>query len=165
MMSRSIIKIKNVLSNDQRKYLIKESEKLLFTKEELDNLYNANFPCDQTNATLHEVENLKEIHAKILEQIIKEIVKKCVISKSWVNRFTNKNSTNPYMHTHNSHLSVVYYARKIPLIHKGTLFEKEGFIKCSQNSAIIFPSDMKHTASDFHLPINRYTLAMDLLLV
>ena len=164
MMSRSIIKIKNVLSNDQRKYLIKESEKLLFTKEEWDNLYNSDFPCDQTDATLHKVENLKEIHAKILEKIIKEIGKKCVIKKSWVNRFTNKHSPS-YMHTHNAHLSVVYYARKIPLIHEGTLFEKKGLIKCSQNSAIIFPSNMKHTAPDFHLPIKRYTLAMDLLLV
>jgi len=165
MMSRSIIKIKNVLSNDQRKYLIKESEKLLVTREELHNSFDGDYPCDQTNADLHTIENLKEIHAKILGQIIKEIKHECVISKSWVNKYTNKKSNNTYMHTHNSHLSIVYYARKIPLIHKGTLFEKEGIVKCSQNSAIIFPSNMKHTASNFYLPISRYTLAMDLLLV
>tara|TARA_B100000085_G_C18264207_1_gene399289 strand:+ start:54 stop:554 length:501 start_codon:yes stop_codon:yes gene_type:complete len=164
MMSQSIIKLKNVLSDDERRHLIKESKKFLISKKTLDELFQKDHPCDQTTSSLHRFKNFDQVHYKILERIIKETGQKFVICGSWVNKLTNKNSSISYWHTHNnSHLSVVYYARKVPFIHKGTLFEKEGLIECSQNSAIVFPSDMKHTVPNNYFPLDRYTLALELL--
>ena len=163
MMSQFIIKLENVLSNDERTYLLKESKKLLMSKKTLDELFEKDHPCDQTTSSLHRFQNFDHIHQKILGRVIKETRQNFAIRGSWVNKITYKNSSSSYMHTHESDLSVVYYVRKIPFFHKGTIFENEGLIECSQNSAIVFPSNMKHTASNVYFPLDRYTLVLELL--
>ncbi len=162
-MSRFIMELRNVLSNHERKYLIKESNKIILSQKTLENMYQGEYPCDQTPSHLHRMDNFSDIHQKILGRVIKETGREFGICRSWVNKLTNKNSPILHMHTHEgSDLSLVYYAKKVPFIHKGTVFKKEGVIESSQNNAILFPSFMEHAVPNIDFPLDRYTLVMEL---
>ena len=52
--------------------------------------------------------------------------------------------------------------KTFPLLNSGTLFKDEGFIRCPQNSLIVFPSHLVHSVPKYRFGFSRYTLAMDL---
>ena len=85
-----------------------------------------------------------------------------IIERSWIN-WTNGDKKDIGWHRHDADLSVVYYIKiPLPLFSNGTLF-RDGFVKAPQNSLLIFPSHLEHTAPSSPFRFDRYTLAMDLL--
>ena len=150
--------IKNVLTKDQRKYMIKESIPLLKSfKVQGDRRY----PGKQTRETLYLNPKFKPFINRMLELIYKRTGLVLEVSKSWVN-WTNGNKKDIAWHSHSCDYALVYYMRTpLPFFSNGTLF-REGLIKAPQNSLILFPSHLEHTAPTSPFRFDRYTMAMDL---
>ena len=85
------------------------------------------------------------------------------IQRAWVN-WTNGEKEQINWHTHpNSDVSLVYYMDiPLPFFSNGTLF-RDKFIKVPQNSLLLFPSSMEHTAPPSPLRFDRYTMALSLI--
>jgi len=146
--------IKNVFTNKQRRKLIKDCQPLIVD-------LGWQFPGRQTYPTLHLHPDFTSSMNDILGIVYKEIGLSLVISKSWVN-WTNGEKEQINWHTHPSQYSLVYYMKTpLPFFSNGTLFRK-GLFKAPQNSIIVFPGSMEHTAPSSPFRFNRYSLAMEL---
>ena len=160
-------KIHNVLSNYERKKLIKEVQPFLMTREELNIRYNnSNFyPGKQTEDSLHLTPEFASVMKKILDKIKKEIKLNLEIRRSWIN-WSNGRKDQMNWHHHyifkDTSFAAVYYLKTLPFFSNGTLF-REKFVRSPQNSMIIFPSHILHTTPTNPFPfIDRYVMSMDL---
>ena len=155
-------KIHNVLSNQERKKLIKDVKPFLMDSEQLGKYYNTSrsFPGKQTISNLHQQSQFVSVIKKIEDIIKKEINLDLEVTKSWV-KYSNSD-TQLNWHTHHCAYASVYYLKTLPFFSNGTLFE-DGFIRAPQNSMIIFPAHLVHTTPKNLFPfIDRYVMSMDL---
>ena len=70
---------------------------------------------------------------------------------SWHSHYTNDNVS----------FASVYYLQTLPFFSNGTLFE-DRFVRAPQNSMIIFPAHLVHTAPTSPFRFDRYTLSLNL---
>ena len=156
--------IKNVLTNDERKKLLEDVQPLLVdgTSVYLGDPGNR-YPGKQTHETLHLHPDFIPTLNDMVELVSKEMGKRFEVEKAWIN-WTNGKRKDIAWHTHECDYAAVYYMKTFPFFSNGTLF-KDGLIKTPQNSILIFPADMKHTAPSSPLRFERYTLAMNLNIV
>ena len=159
--------LKNVLTNKQRKKLLEDCKPLLQTSDQLKALYNSapgvKYAGKQTTSMLHENLIFLKPITSMMKRVHKETGRNFTIRKSWIN-WTNGNKKDITWHDHEkggAAYSCVYYMKTFPLFSNGTLFE-DGLFKAPQNSLLIFPSNIKHTAPSSPLPFSRYTWAFDL---
>ena len=154
--------IKNVFTNKQRRKLIKDSQSLLENLEDNSGLY---YPGRQTHPTLHLHPDFTFLINDILKIVLKKTGLNLVPSKAWVN-WTNGKKKDIVWHNHSDYdYALVYYMKTpLPFFSNGTLF-REGLFKAPQNSIIVFPGSMEHTAPSSPFRFSRYTMAMDLNLI
>jgi hypothetical protein len=160
-------KIHNVLSNKERKKLIKDIQPFLMSMEQQNIRYNNNkfYPGKQTEDLLHLKPEFASVMKKILDKIKKEIKFNLEIRRSWV-KWSNGGEDQMNWHNHYLYEDVsfvaVYYLKTIPFFSSGTLF-KDGFVRVPQNSMIIFPAHILHTTPKHPFPfIDRYVMSIDL---
>ena len=156
-------KIHNVLSNQERKKIIKDIQPLLMDGEQVGKYYNTSrsFPGKQTISNLHQQPQFVSVIKKIEDIIKKEINLDLEVTKSWVKY--SKSDTQLNWHTHQCANASVYYIKiPLPFFSNGTLF-KDGFVRAPQNSMIIFPAHLLHTTPTNPFPfIDRYVMSIDL---
>ena len=158
--------IDNVLTEDQRKELIKITESLFLTPDELNNL-NVNSKRDytsnnikQTAPFLHYRKDMENILITMIKKIHEKTNMRFVVESVWANlSFPVKREL--LWHNHPTPWSGVYYSEVLPFINNGTLFKKYGFVKSKQNSLLIFPGEEFHSQPTWPLFVRRHTLAMD----
>ncbi len=150
--------IENVFTNQQRKKLIKDCQPLLVE-------FGDRYPGRQTHATLHLhpdfISPIKDMIRIIVQETGLDLV---VADKAWIN-WTNGNKKDITWHTHPCDYALVYYMKTpLPFFSNGTLF-RNGLFKAPQNSMIIFPAKVEHTAPTSPFRFDRYTLAVNLNIV
>ena len=147
--------IKNVFTNKQRRKLIKDCQPLLLER-------GPEFPGRQTHPTLHLHSDFIFPINDILKIVLKETGLDLVVAdKAWIN-WTNGSKKDIGWHNHSCDYALVYYMRiPLPFFSNGTLF-RNGLFKAPQNSMIIFPAEVEHTAPTSPFRFDRYTIAMDL---
>mgnify|MGYP001365981288 CR=1 FL=1 len=154
-------KIHNVLSNNDRKKFIKDVKPFLRQLEDVNNTF---YPGKQTPANLHKHPMFASLMNSIIDKIRKEIKLDLEICRSWV-LWSNGREDQSLWHHHYVYedvsFSSVYYLKTFPFFSNGTVF-RGGFVKAPQNSLILFPSHLEHSAPTSPLRFDRYTLAMDL---
>ena len=162
-MDNSFYLIDNIFSTKERRKLIKDSKPQLY-------LGNGENPRDEgiwrtNNLRFHkDFESSSRYIADLFEKNLK---KKLEIINVWISFVRGQLA--PYYHTHDYDYSCVYYMKTIPFLNSGTSFKfsdnSTQFVKTSQNSSLLFPCSFLHSVPSFFLPISRYTLAMDLVIV
>jgi len=160
-------KIHNILSNEERKKLIKDVQPFLMDREQMNIHYNntAFYPGKQTDDLLHLKPEFTSLMKKIIDKIKKEIKLDLEVRRSWV-KWSNGREDQMNWHHHYIYEDVsfaaVYYLKTLPFFSNGTLFE-DGLVRVPQNSMIIFPAHILHTTpkNPFHF-IDRYVMSMDL---
>ena len=160
-------KIHNVLSNRERKKIIKDVQPFLMNREQMNIRYNnTNFyPGRQTEDSLHLKPEFAFLIMKIIDKIKKEIKLNLEVRRSWV-KWSNGREDQVNWHHHylqeDASFAAVYYLKTLPFFSNGTLFE-DGFVRVPQNSMIIFPAHILHTTPKHPFPfIDRYVMGMDL---
>ena len=158
-------KIHNVLSNKERKKIIKDVQPFLMNREQMNIRYNNNrfYPGKQTEDSLHLKPEFALVMNKIIDKIKKEINLDLEVRRSWV-KYSNSDTPLSW-HNHIDKpvsFASVYYLKTLPFFSNGTLFE-DGFIRAPQNSMIIFPAHILHTTPTNPFPfIDRYVMSIDL---
>ena len=157
--------IKNVLSNEERKKLIEDVQPLLVDGHTLAIYYNRrSLPGRQTHATLHLHPDFIPTLNYMAEVVSKEMGEKLEVIDAWAN-WTNGAKKDINWHTHSDiDYAAVYYMKTFPLFSNGTLF-RDGLVKAPQNSILVFPAKVEHTAPPSPLRFERYTLSMNLNIV
>lgn len=160
-------KIHNVLSNRERKKIIKDVKPLLMDSEQLQRNYNHSYdyPGKQTDSQLHLRPQFSSAIKKILDKVIKETGIDLLVYQSWV-KWSNGREDQMNWHSHYPLQPVsfasVYYLKTLPFFSNGTLFE-DGFVQVPQNSMIIFPAHLLHTTPKYPFPfIDRYVMSINL---
>ena len=159
--------LENIFPDNVRKELIKESIPLLLSRKEMakkGSIYESNkrknFPGSQTLSNLHTLPQFKEVIDSLTYLISKTVkMDDLVVDRVWVSK-TNGRKSDMKWHRHARTWTIVYYMKTFLLFSNGTLF-RDGLYKAPQNSLIIFPSHLEHTAPPSPLPFDRYTLAGD----
>ena len=150
--------IKNILKEEERKKLIKDCKPLL-----LD--LGPDFPGKQSQPLRPKLsfwqpelqfERIHKIFLSHAENVIKESLEWDI---SWF-FFTKGKIKNNHWHNHPVDYAGVYYMKTFPFFSNGTLF-KDRFIKAPQNSLLIFPGHLYHTAPSSPLPFDRYTMSLN----
>ena len=157
--------LKNVLTNKERKKLIEDAKPYLIDGEDLNLLMNAegySFPGKQTAASdFEDIPDFKDPLNKIITKIRKKLDKDLVIDRAWVN-WTNGKKKDMGWHNHwEFPYAAVYYMKTFPFFSNGTLFE-DGLTKAPQNSVLIFPGYLNHTAPSSPLRFDRYSMAFNI---
>ena len=153
--------IKNIFTNDERKKLLEDVKPLLVDGPALAAFYNfGSLPGKQTHDTLQLHPDFKSTINYMVELVSKEMGKKFILDKAWAN-WTNGDKKDICWHTHPCDYSVVYYMKTFPLFSNGTLF-RDGLVKAPQNSILVFPANLDHTAPSSPLRFDRYTMALNL---
>ena len=146
--------IKNVFTNQQRRKLLKDCQPLLLER-------GPEFPGRQTHNTLYLHPDFISPTNHILRIVNKETGLNLEIKAAWAN-WTNGKKEDIAWHRHQCDYALVYYIRTpLPFFSNGTLF-RNGLFKAPQNSMLIFPAHMEHTAPSSPFRFDRYTIAMDL---
>ena len=150
-----IHQIEDVFSNKKRKKLIKDCQPLLKDLGE-------GYPGRQTYGDLYLHPDFISPINHILKIILKKTKLDLVIdNKVWIN-WTNGKNKDFSWHDHPSDYALVYYMKiPLPFFSNGTLFE-DGFVRAPQNSMIIFPAHLLHTAPTSPFRFDRYTMAINL---
>ena len=143
--------IKNILKEEERKKLIKDCKPLLL------NLGPDN-PVKQSHPLQPELqfEWIHKIFLSNAENVIRESLEWDI---SWF-LLTHGKMKNIMWHNHPVDYAGVYYMKTFPFFSNGTLF-KDRFIKAPQNSLLIFPGHLYHTAPTSPLPFDRYTMSLN----
>ena len=159
-----IYRINNVFDNEKRKDILERSKKYLRDHKEFvdsgDLHPELRLPGKQTSPNLHK----KIPFANDILKVIKNNLDlDLVVINSWVN-WTDGNKKDLNWHNHKAFdYAGVYYLRiPFPFFNNGTLCEDK-FYKASQNSLLLFPGRMNHTAPSSPFRFHRYTLAMNLM--
>ena len=163
-----VFRLDNVLSSERRKKIITDAEKIGLGDTEY--WYEANrglkkLPGRQTRNDLHRIEDFRWL-VREFRGIAEEILKrKLVIDGAWVN-WTNGKKRDICWHSHDHDYALVYYVKVFPMFSNGTIFKNKNgekvFYKANQNSLLLFPARIEHTAPTSPLRFGRYTLALDL---
>ena len=149
-----MIIINNVLTNKERKDLIK------FSQPYLKN-FGPDYPGKQTDGDISKYFPFKDIHYKILSICTKKLKLSLEISRSWIN-LTNGRKKEIHWHNHPSDYTLVYFIQTLPFFNSGTLL-REKFIRVKQNGIVLFPGKTEHAAPSYPFPFfDRYSLAMEL---
>ena len=154
--------IKNILTDKERKKLIKDVQPLLLSGEEMQKLLPGieYKPGKRTFADIQLHPDFKIVQQRVVDKINKYTKLNVGVCKSWIFLTRGKDK---FWHTHpDADWAAVYYIRTFPFFNNGTLF-RHGLFEAPQNSIIIFPSHLEHTAPTFPFRINRYTWGMDLI--
>tara|TARA_B100000287_G_scaffold49320_1_gene43689 strand:- start:293 stop:781 length:489 start_codon:yes stop_codon:yes gene_type:complete len=153
--------IKNILSNEERKKVIKDVQPYFLDWQEV---IGYDLPGRQTASNLHKKPEFVFPIKKIVERVEKEMGLYLKVSKSWV-KWSNGRENQMNWHNHieeNTTYTSVYYLKTLPFFSSGTLFE-DGFVRLPQNSMIIFPPDLPHTTPKHPFPfIDRYVMVINL---
>ena len=165
----SLIRIDNILSNEERKLMIKESKPLFLTGEQLNEYYGPKaYPSgDQTHPHLHEYPAFITPIRNMLLRIQTETGMTFMTNKAWVNRNIGKRKEECWHNHEKAPYVCVYYMKTIPFINSGTRFRKK-FVRSPQNSLIIFPGQIEHTVPTYPHLFNwtrRYSFSMNLFMV
>ena len=145
--------IKNVFTDGQRHKLIKDCQPLLLE-------WGKKFPGRQTRSKLHLHPDFISPIQEMVRIIFQETGLNFVISKSWIN-WTNGKKKDIAWHRHSCDYALVYYIKTpLPFFSNGTLFE-DRFVRAPQNSMIIFPAHLVHTAPTSPFRFDRYTLSLN----
>ena len=161
-----IINIRNVLTNKKRKQLIEDCQPFLYDSDQMKRMYDPikYFPGKQTLPNLHGKTKFKDIITYFIDTIRKESELDLEFpGKCWIN-WTNGKKTDISWHTHPSDYAVVYYIKTLPFFNNGTLF-RDGLVKAPQNSILVFPAHLEHTAPSCPFRFERYTLSFNLNIV
>ena len=156
--------IKNVLADDERKKLIADSRPLLKHGKQLSEYFKTDnkFPGKQTFSDLYLNSKFTFSFNHMVDMIFKETGLNLEIRAAWVN-CTNGKNKDMCWHSHRHDYALVYYMKTFPFFSNGTLFrEPIGFVKAPQNSLILFPGRLEHTAPSSLFRFSRYTVAMNL---
>tara|TARA_B100000287_G_scaffold293300_1_gene276644 strand:+ start:250 stop:753 length:504 start_codon:yes stop_codon:yes gene_type:complete len=157
--------IKNVLADDERKKLIADSRPLLKQGKQLSEYFKTvnPFPGKQTFSDLYLNSKFTFSFNHMVDMIWRETGLNLEIKGAWVN-WTNGKKKDIAWHSHNRHdYALVYYMKTFPFFSNGTLFrEPIGFVKAPQNSLILFPGRLEHTAPSSLFRFSRYTVAINL---
>ena len=101
----------------------------------------------------------------MIKRIHQETGRKFIIRRSWIN-WTDGRKSQELWHTHSKEFGdfvMVYYIKTpLPFFSNGTLF-REKFVRSPQNSLLLFPNHLEHTAPTSPFRMHRYTLGVDLL--
>ena len=154
--------IKNILTDKERKKLIKDVQPLLLSGEEMQKLLHGieYKPGKRTFADIQLHPDFKIVQQRVVDKINKYTKLNVGVCKSCIFLTRGKDI---FWHTHpDADWAAVYYIRTFPFFNNGTLF-RHGLFEAPQNSIIIFPSHLEHTAPTFPFRINRYTWGMDLI--
>jgi hypothetical protein len=156
--------INNILTNKERRKLIRDANDDLLDWNMINGATKKYFyPGKQTAPTDYNENIAKKYnwaHIIFKDRIDNYMNWDCNIIKSWIN-WTNGNKKDINWHSHyDSPYSAVYYMRTLPFFSDGTLF-RDGFVKVPQNSLLIFPSHLEHTAPTSVIPFSRYTMAFE----
>tara|TARA_B100001094_G_C17678063_1_gene552035 strand:- start:43 stop:570 length:528 start_codon:yes stop_codon:yes gene_type:complete len=160
--------IKNVLTNKERKKLLKDCKPFLHTADQLKYMYNkeAKYAGKQTKSMLHENQIIMKPMISIMKRLYEETGRNFVIRRSWIN-WTNGSKSQELWHTHGKEfgdwIAVYYIKTPLPFFSNGTLF-REKFVKAPQNSLLLFPNHLEHTAPTSPFRLDRYTMGIDLFL-
>ena len=155
--------IKNVLADDERKKLIEDSIPLLKNEKQLSEYFkkDGGFPGKQTFSDLYLNSKFAFSFNHMVDMIFKETGLNLEIRAAWVN-CTNGKNKDMCWHSHRHDYALVYYMKTpLPFFSNGTLF-RNGLFKAPQNSMIIFPAEVEHTAPTSPFRFDRYTMALDL---
>ena len=166
--------VKNILTNKERKDLIKYSKPLLVDGEEMNRQVDIpggqHFSKDVTyfppskqtwSISLDAHPQFKPIVKKIFTKAVQDLKYNVYMAKFWVNWNNGKKNQQLWHHHDETDYAVVYYMRTFPFLNNGTCF-KDGFVKAPQNSLIIFSAEQLHSVPAYPIPFHRYTLAMNL---
>jgi len=158
-----IYRIDNILDDEFRKRILERSKEYLMTLDDFHRTRRdtklVDLPGKQTPPDLH----IQLTYGPpLLSAISKSIGINFTIKKSWVN-WTNGDKREMCWHTHDSDYAGVWYLKTpVPFFSNGTIIEDK-FYRAPQNSLLLFPGHMKHTAPSSPLRLDRYTLGMDLM--
>ncbi len=156
------IVIKNVLTRKERIKLLEDVKPLLLSGTELADFFgveNTSFPGWQTHSILQDHPVLQNTFLPLIKEKLK--LNNLMIYKAWANKIKGYKKHIGW-HSHKFPFACVYYLKTIPFLNSGTLFMNE-FVKAPQNSLLIFPGYLRHTAPTYPIPIERYTISMDLI--
>ena len=149
-----MIIIKNLLTEEQRKNLIKKSQPILVSSPK--------YPSRQTHPEMHLFPGFVPISNIFLEAIEKEVGRELRITKCWITYVTGKKEESKW-HTHlNCDLTAVYYIKTLRFLNSGTEFEKKGLVRVSQNDMLIFDPKLVHRPPRYPFQFKRYTLTLEL---
>jgi hypothetical protein len=147
--------IPQICSERRRKQLIKECPPFL------ENLDEGEYPGRQTSANLHHNVKYRTFFLDLCTLIKDKSGLDVDISKSWINLTKGKKNDMGWHRHYNCEYAGVYYIKTLPFFSNGTLF-KHGMVRSPQNSLLVFPSKLWHTAPTCPFPFSRYTMGMDL---
>ena len=166
--------LENILTDRERKKIVKDVQPLLLSGKELQQRFpDMEYkPGKHTLAELYSHPDFREVQQRIIDQInayfyslslfAGEDRVKVDIHKSWI--FSTRGQRE-FWHTHpKADWAAVYYIKTVPFFDNGTLF-RSGLFKAPQNSLILFPGWLRHSAPTFPFRFNRYTWGMDLTVV
>jgi hypothetical protein len=149
--------ISDIFTEEERNLFIKNIQPLLVSGEKFG-YSDRSYPGKQTHPTLHLHLDFVDIHKILLIRIKEDVGLNLKIYKSWVNWTNGK--VKEHWHNHPCSWTGVYYMKTFPFLNNGTLFESK-FIRVPQNSLLLFPGDLMHTAPKFPFGLDRYTWAME----
>jgi len=168
--------IENILEDTKREKLIKDVQPLLLSGKEFQKLFpDMEYkPGKRTLAELYSHPDFREVQQSIVDKINQYFYSlflllkenrfniNAKVHKSWI--FSTRGQRE-FWHTHpEADWAAVYYIKTVPFFDNGTLF-RSGLVKASQNSLLVFPGHLEHTAPTFPFRFNRYTWGMDLTVV
>ena len=114
----------------------------------------------QTDAPIREYPQFETIHKKF-DMLAEYYLKRELIpDKSWF-IMTQGREDQVLMHYHPVDYAAVYYINSPPSFKNGTLFEEDGFIEAPENSMLLFPGHLRHTAPSFKEDFERYTMSLN----
>ena len=144
--------INNCLTPQDRENLIRDCRPLL-KKIEHCTAY-------QTDAPIRTYPQFETIHKKFDDIAQHHLKRELKPDKSW---FIMTNGTNDQflMHYHPVDYAAVYYINSFPNYKNGTIFEEDGFIEASENSMLLFPGHLRHSAPTFKEDFERYTMSLN----
>ena len=160
----------NILTNKERRKLIKDCQPHLIDGNEItkqafeqDHLFKV-FPGKQTRENLHHIPCFQPPISKILSVISQKIKSDIIVDRSWIN-WTNGKKKDMNWHDHRNYdLAAVYYMKTLPFSNNATLF-KDDVIEAPQNSLLVFPGHLEHSAPTCPFRFERYTLSFNLNIV
>lgn len=154
--------LQQIFREDDRKLLLELSKPYVVEKA---GVHGVRYPGKQSwPPNLFQLSEKFGPYLQILQNNIQHVYgQQYYIQKSWVN-WTNGKKRDMAWHNHpTSVLSAVYYLQTTRFFNQGTLFEHYGKVWAPQNSIVVFPSTLMHSAPSCILPLNRYTIALDII--
>ena len=162
--SASVHEIPNILTDDERKSVLKIIKPLLIDGEDLAKQLGRNepFPGHQTLANLHLNPDLKFLHDRILSKISYHLDLDLTVERSWA-KWSNGKENQTNWHNHEGiPWSAVFYLKTVKHLNNGTQF-RSGFVDVEPNSVLIFPGHLEHATPSHDIRHDRYVIAFDLI--